>query len=294
MTSRNKGGLPWRLIALLAIGAAACAVVTLVAQIGGPGRSIRPALDQISRTREARVRQLQLEREEGDAYDTAAQERSDGEDEQQGGIESVHWGPGWGPSMDKAFGSQVVDQSALDAFKPIQGKALSGLGEFDRDIADDQAKASTYEKEVMNLNREADADERAAEQEQSRVAPQHRRKLGTTKAVRKAAARSARKVENSVQPKRASQGKLRRFPFAPLSFLPRNPGKAIRLRTLHMPILVPRTDHVLPCSWNCSHTQLQWAFSARGVFSSNCLMKKMVRIMPLVTYRCVHSAVASY
>ena len=196
--SSKRGGV--RLIALLAIGTAAGAVVTLVA-LGGPGRSLRPALDQISRTRDARIRQLQLEREEGDAYDTAAQERSDGEDEQQGGIESVHWGPGWGPSMDKAFGSQVVDQSALDAFK------------FDRDIADDQAKASTYEKEVRNLNREADADERAAEQEQSRVAPQHRRKLGTTKAVRKAAARSARKIESSVQHKRASQGKLRRFPF---------------------------------------------------------------------------------
>lgn len=60
----------------------------------------------------ARIHQLMLEKEEGD--NTVAKEREDGEDEQQGGIESVNWGPGWGPNMDSMLGSRVVDEDEMD------------------------------------------------------------------------------------------------------------------------------------------------------------------------------------
>ena len=60
----------------------------------------------------ARIHQLMLEKEEGDK--TGASEREDGEDEQQGGIESVNWGRGWGPNMDSLLGSKIVDEDAMD------------------------------------------------------------------------------------------------------------------------------------------------------------------------------------
>ena len=54
------------------------------------------------------MRQLALEHEEGGKDEEAWSERGDGEDEQQGGIEQVQFGPGWGPDMDRALGNIPV------------------------------------------------------------------------------------------------------------------------------------------------------------------------------------------
>jgi hypothetical protein len=61
------------------------------------------------------------------------QEKMDGEDEQQGGIEAVTWGPGWGPEMDKAFGSQPIDEKIYDVVQP-SGDGKAALSQMDSQI----------------------------------------------------------------------------------------------------------------------------------------------------------------
>ena len=76
--------------------------------LGGPAVGSASRTAQTSATRDARVRQLALEHEEGGKDEEAWSERGDGEDEQQGGIEQVQFGPGWGPDMDRALGNIPV------------------------------------------------------------------------------------------------------------------------------------------------------------------------------------------
>jgi hypothetical protein len=179
-------------IHLVTLGLAALALTALARPRAAPAAPVALG-QQISQTRAARIRQLMLEAEEGKSD---AQGKSDGEDEQQGGIESVQWGPGWGPAMDEAFGSKVVNERALDAFQPPEGKAA--LSEFDREVQDDAQEATHYEKQIGKEEMQIDADERAAGR-QFRAA-QHRR------AQRKGAGGSQR---NTHEP-RASQGSPRR------------------------------------------------------------------------------------
>jgi len=85
---------------------AALAVAVALSARGGKGG--RPAvLAQASQTRESRIHQLMLEKEEGEKGDADAQEKEDGEDEQQGGIESVNWGKGWGPQVSLHIAFQM-------------------------------------------------------------------------------------------------------------------------------------------------------------------------------------------
>jgi hypothetical protein len=92
-----------------------------------------------SETRQARIRQLMLESEEGHKFsgseeeDGGDQEKMDGEDEQQGGIEAVKWGPGWGPEMDKAFGSQPIDEKIYDVVQN-SGDGKAALSQMDSQI----------------------------------------------------------------------------------------------------------------------------------------------------------------
>jgi hypothetical protein len=120
-------------ISLLSVG---------VSLFGGTGEQMsRPtSLEaRASETRQARIRQLMLESEEGHKFsgseqgDGGDQEKMDGEDEQQGGIEAVTWGPGWGPEMDKAFGSQPIDEKNYDLVQP-SGDGKAALSQMDSQI----------------------------------------------------------------------------------------------------------------------------------------------------------------
>ena len=106
----------------------------LISLFGGTGEQMSSpnALEtRASETRQARIRQLMLESEEGDKF--GAQAKMDGEDEQQGGIEAVTWGPGWGPEMDKAFGSQPIDEKIHDLVQP-SGDGKAALSQMDSQI----------------------------------------------------------------------------------------------------------------------------------------------------------------
>ena len=104
-----------------------------------------------SRTRDARVRQLALEREDGDYLSPREGEdghevrtRGDGEDEQQGGIEQVQFGSGWGPEMDRALGNIPVDEDAMDARPQRRPGAASAKG---------AERASSEDAEIKDLRR---------------------------------------------------------------------------------------------------------------------------------------------
>ena len=115
-----------RVLAALGIGVAVLALAALPRALErGPGAAglLGGRASQTSATRDARVRQLALEHEEGEGKDEegakdegkvegAWRERGDGEDEQQGGIEQVQFGPGWGPDMDRALGNIPVQMSS--------------------------------------------------------------------------------------------------------------------------------------------------------------------------------------
>jgi hypothetical protein len=118
-----------------------------------------------SRTRDARVRQLALERQEGDylspregeeglGVSGVVQERGDGEDEQQGGIEQVKFGSGWGPEMDRALGNIPVDEDAMDALPQRRPGAASAKGEEqasseDAEIKDLKKRIARTEKDMV-------------------------------------------------------------------------------------------------------------------------------------------------
>ena len=117
-----------------------------VSPFGGTGEQMsRPtSLEaRASETRQARIRQLMLESEEGEE-DSGDQEKMDGEDEQQGGIEAVTWGPGWGPEMDKAFGSQPIDESFYDVVQP-SGDGKAALSQMDSQIEQVQKHIRSFE-----------------------------------------------------------------------------------------------------------------------------------------------------
>lgn len=86
---------------------AALAVAAVVLSVRGGKGGRLAVLAQASQTREARIHQLMLEKEEGEKGDADAQEKEDGEDEQQGGIESVNWGKGWGPQVSLHIAFQM-------------------------------------------------------------------------------------------------------------------------------------------------------------------------------------------
>ena len=118
-----------------------------------------------SRTRDARVRQLALERQEGDylspregedglGVSGVVQERGDGEDEQQGGIEQVQFGSGWGPEMDRALGNIPVDEDAMDAHPQRRPGAASAKGaerasSEDAEIKDLRKRIAKTEKDMV-------------------------------------------------------------------------------------------------------------------------------------------------
>ena len=120
---------------------------------GGTGEQMsRPtSLEaRASETRQARIRQLMLESEEGDKFsgskdeDGGAKEKVDAQDEQQGGIEAVSWGPGWGPEMDKAFGSQPIDEKNYDVLQP-SGDGKAALSQMDSQIEQVQKHIRSFE-----------------------------------------------------------------------------------------------------------------------------------------------------
>lgn len=97
-----------RLLRSTALSLCAALAVAAVALSARGGKGGRPAvLAQASQTRESRIHQLMLEKEEGEKGDADAQEKEDGEDEQQGGIESVNWGKGWGPQVSLHIAFQM-------------------------------------------------------------------------------------------------------------------------------------------------------------------------------------------
>jgi hypothetical protein len=111
------------------------------------------------------VRQLALERQEGDylspregedglGVSGVVQERGDGEDEQQGGIEQVKFGSGWGPEMDRALGNIPVDEDAMDAHPQRRPGAASAKGverasSEDAEIKDLRKRIAKTEKDMV-------------------------------------------------------------------------------------------------------------------------------------------------
>jgi len=154
-----------RAVAAALVFALIAALATITSERGGVTRSAM-LLDRVSATREARIRQLVLEREKGDA-DIGAKEFGDGEDEQQGGIENVHWGSGWGPEMDQALGNKVIDEHAMDAAPAATRPVVSEhekkeLASSKSIIANFERTVQDAEKHLFHINSEADAAEQAA------------------------------------------------------------------------------------------------------------------------------------